>query len=403
MEFKVRNVNDAFEKLVGVFYFNSRGREEPIPPLVRRRFKNAVGTGETLTIDEPVTLTYERPWERVLFNQARDANPFFHLYESLWMLAGRNDLESVQHYCSNMKKFSDDDETLNGAYGYRWRHALDRDREGQYYSHHIDQLNVLARHLRNNPDSRRAVLQMWNVEDDLLKVDTSKDVCCNVTALFSLRTDPVCPTCNGQWTAARARELDESEAACPNCGGNPDNIFSPRRHLDLTVFNRSNDLILGMLGANAVQFSILQEYMAAQLGCVIGRYHQVTNNCHVYLNDAWKPAEWLAEYRGRTMWSPKPFNYDAARMVPLIKDVRMFEEELPAFVQYWSSAPDGLVDQFNWEEPFLRDVVAPLLHAYWLGYKQGEGLSNKVKDLLSAVESDDWREAGVSWLMRRKK
>jgi hypothetical protein len=38
----------------------------------------------------------------------------------------------------------------------------------------------------------------------------------------------------------------------------------------MTVTNRSNDLCWGMLGANYVHFTILQEYLAARLG-VVGR------------------------------------------------------------------------------------------------------------------------------------
>ena len=44
--------------------------------------------GGTLEYPEPVCTVYERPLERVLFDAIRDANPFFHLMEALWMLAG---------------------------------------------------------------------------------------------------------------------------------------------------------------------------------------------------------------------------------------------------------------------------------------------------------------------------
>src|SRR5262249_11634251 len=147
--------------------------------------------GTVLVIDEPVTITYTHPRERVLFNTVRDANPFFHLYEALWMLAGRNDVAPLSYYNSRMKEFSDDGKTLNGAYGYRWRNA-----RGREYGSGLtivmvddptlptgkrpvcadlsvgscDQLDTLVNHLRADPTSRRAVLQMWNVEDDLLKI-----------------------------------------------------------------------------------------------------------------------------------------------------------------------------------------------------------------------------------------
>ncbi len=48
--------------------------------------------GAVLQAPCPVTTVYRRPDERVLFWPERDANPFFHFMESLWMLAGRNDV-----------------------------------------------------------------------------------------------------------------------------------------------------------------------------------------------------------------------------------------------------------------------------------------------------------------------
>ena len=42
--------------------------------------------GEVLVAPTPVTIVYERPQERVLFDPLRDANPVFHLMESISQL-----------------------------------------------------------------------------------------------------------------------------------------------------------------------------------------------------------------------------------------------------------------------------------------------------------------------------
>ena len=73
--------------------------------------------GEVLVMPTPVTTVYQYPEERVLFNAKRDANPFFHLMEGLWMLAGRNDVEWITFFNSTFDQFSDDGETFNAAYG----------------------------------------------------------------------------------------------------------------------------------------------------------------------------------------------------------------------------------------------------------------------------------------------
>src|SRR5215510_914392 len=102
MEFRFRNVNDAFAGLVeGIHSGTIRTEVEP------SRY------GEVIAVPEPVLLTYTHPWERVLFNAARDANPFALLYEALWMLAGRNDVAPLAYYTKRFREFSDDGETLN--------------------------------------------------------------------------------------------------------------------------------------------------------------------------------------------------------------------------------------------------------------------------------------------------
>lgn len=187
--------------------------------------------GPVLIAPYPVTSVYNNPCERVLFHPNRDANPFFHLYESLWMLAGRNDVQTVAKYSKNMIDFSDDGRTFWGAYGYRWR---------EYFQ--VDQLKEISEILQHNPDDRRCVLQMWDCRKDLNHA--GKDVPCNVTATFQ-------------------RDLDG--------------------RLDLTIFCRSNDIIWGAYGANAVHFSMLLEYMALWIGCPVGKMYQISVNWHAYL------------------------------------------------------------------------------------------------------------------------
>lgn len=111
--------------------------------------------GKVRRIPGPVATTYYKPTERMLLNPKRDANPFFHIFEGVWMLAGRNDVEFVKRFNSNIGQYSDDEKTLAGAYGYRWRH---------YFGE--DQLKWLVNHLASGPNSRHAVLQMFHRLED---------------------------------------------------------------------------------------------------------------------------------------------------------------------------------------------------------------------------------------------
>lgn len=258
MHLHTRNVNTAFKTLVAGFRGKPPYDTDGMKPFSDKCWANVVRrnsrNGPVLVIDEPVTITYSHPTERVLFNQARDANPFMHLYESLWMLAGRNDVAPLAYYAKNFLNYSDDGKTLNGAYGYRWRHAERYEWSNPtdlYRSENVDQLKILIDHLKADPTSRRAVLQMWNVEDDLLKIGLkeitteankqyrtfsppSRDVCCNLSVMFSLRE--IVTNNVGKMSAAALESGAREEVT--NCV------------LDMTVTNRSNDLVWGCLGSD---------------------------------------------------------------------------------------------------------------------------------------------------------
>lgn len=410
MHLTFRNVNEAFYGLVKLF--RDGGYSDAFRTYDNLITCKASRNGGVRMIEEPVLITYTHPQERVLFDPNRDANPFFHLYEALWMLAGRNDVASVAYYASNMANYSDNGKTLNGAYGYRWRHcnyngkgsplepgwADDPDCDKP-----IDQLDTLVNHLKADPNSRRAVLQMWNVEDDLLKIGGdrvpltkeqdprdwsegdnenrpytlskgSKDVCCNLSVMFSLRD-------NLEPNKFQKRALEEGAVVTAALAQR-----NRPKLLDMTVTNRSNDLIWGLLGSNYVHFSILQEYIAARLGVEVGKFHTLTNNLHVYENN-WKPDEWLEH---EWDWVNLPIG------PPLVKDSATFERELPKFVRYHEQS-QVLFEIF--EEPFLNTVATPMMHAFH---------SYKRKNYESAftwcgyIEAPDWKRAATEWIQRRK-
>src|ERR1039457_2230941 len=100
---QARNVNDALAS--GLEYLADKGVEE--------QSRN----GPVIVAPGPVTTVYERPLERVLFSPLRDANPFFATMESLWMLAGHNDVVFPAYFAKNMMNYSDGGVTLHGAYG----------------------------------------------------------------------------------------------------------------------------------------------------------------------------------------------------------------------------------------------------------------------------------------------
>jgi thymidylate synthase len=412
MEIRTRNVNSAFKTLVEGIYSGK------IPHDV-----SPSRYGEVIVIPEPVLIHYEKPLERVLFNEARDANPFANLYESLYMLAGRNDVAPLAYYTSRMKEFSDDGKTLNGAYGYRWRHAKYGvgQKGNKFYGGtiedrrpEVDQLKVLINHLKTNPYSRRAVLQMWKVEDDLLKIDDgpdrphsgdapdreiSKDVCCNLSVMFSVEMGS-CRACNGsgyQYDSCLKFPIPQT---CIQCNGQP---HDRPRYLNMTVTNRSNDLIWGLLGANYSTFSVLQEYVAAHLGLEVGRYCHFTNNLHAY-TERWEPEKWIAADRWSVTYelgnAPDPGNptTDLWKSVPLVSDPVRFDSELPEFIEDYSGKEPFTETIRRWDEPFIDLVARPMLLAFRCHKAKAIGMC---LSWINQIEADDWRIAAGNWINRR--
>lgn len=52
--------------------------------------------------------------------------------------------------------------------------------------------------------------------------------------------------------------------------------------LNMTVSNRSNDLVWGAYGANVVHMSMIHSYVAHMVGKKVGTYYQESNNLHLY-------------------------------------------------------------------------------------------------------------------------
>lgn len=330
--------------------------------LIQMRFKGTAArsrTGAIIRINEPVAILMRKPCQRVLFDIVRDANPFFHLLEGLWMLAGRNDVGPLAWVVPHMFSFSDDGWKLHGAYGHRWRHHWD-----------MDQIMEAADELKADPDSRRVVLQMWDPAADLHQ-SGRKDVPCNLSITFDRRDD-----------------INEEPGIW-------------RRPLNMTVFNRSNDLIWGALGANAVHMSMLQEYMAAMVGCSVGWYEQITSDLHVY------QAVWTQGLHKRDRpFHPEEDPYQTcatAKETPLVNvEIELWDKELFAFWDMWDEQGRPLVQQmlgYDWKEEFFGYVVVPMVQAYE-AYRT-QLLDDGARLLARHAEGYDWHLAGQQWLERR--
>ena len=333
--------------------------------------------GKVLVAPGPVTTVYRYPSEKVLFAKHRDANPFFHLMESLWLLAGNDDAKFLDHYVKDFSsRFAEEGGVLAGSYGHRWRTEFG-----------FDQLKTVIEKLKKDPASRQAVIQMWDCRDEPKYVGLGAN------------------DLKGPW---RDRPCNTQ-------------VYFRRRYraLDMTVTCRSNDMIMGAYGANAVQFGTLLEYVAGMLGVPVGTYWQVSNDYHVYLSDIERlerraklnvteqlgtPHQGMALLALAAYLTDNRYGIAGFPPAPLVQDPATFDKELALFMHYaeWIhvSGDAGLNVRELFQNNFLFETALQVCLAH-AQFKAG-GV-NTALITASGIEARDWRTACMEWLERRVK
>tara|TARA_R110000764_G_scaffold60094_1_gene129256 strand:+ start:6613 stop:7662 length:1050 start_codon:yes stop_codon:yes gene_type:complete len=330
-----RNVNDALQQGISLMKIAA----EQIPSR----------NGMTLEMDCPVATVYQNPHERVLINKVRDANPFFHLMEAMWIIAGRHDTKFLCEFNKRMADYADDGISFNAPYGFRLRNGVQTEWKDKH-----DQLEQIIDMLSKDPNSRQAVAQIWD-DKDLMR--QTKDKACNMSIVFRIR----------------------------------------KNKLTMTVYNRSNDMIWGAYGANVVQFSMIQEYVAARLGLEMGSYTQVSNSYHVYIEDA-----------GGEVWNRiKDQSITCENVyVKCDKLVLMNPDQAPHlnhdihqfFNAYDQFGMEELGEFRNWKSDYFNQLIMPVLCVYLVHKQHGPKEALKYTDTIVA---DDWRLACEDWLSTR--
>ena len=297
--------------------------------------------GKALEFACPVVTSYSHSRERVLFYPMRDANPYFHLMESFWMLAGRNDVDWISKYNGRINNYSDDGVTFHGAYGHRWRNWGAKSRS----TFKFDQLEIAIHRLLHYENDRRTVIGMWDPIKDFSTDNDGKDYPCNTQIMFWVR----------------------------------DNT------LNMTVCNRSNDMIWGAYGANAVHMSILLEYMAARIDCAVGTYYQFSNNLHAYVDTLEKVKNIEPDYDpylnlgDSGHYNPKP----------LVDEPACFDKEL----ERWMNNETN-----TYTNSYFDQVLTPM-DLSWGAWKE-KNIDEAVRHAEN-IEDLAWRKACIEWLMRR--
>lgn len=82
------------------------------------------------------------------------------IHELLWFLKGDTNVKYLQENGVRIwNEWADENGDLGHVYGYQWRSWPD------YNGGHIDQISEVIDQIKNNPNSRRIIVNAWNVAD----------------------------------------------------------------------------------------------------------------------------------------------------------------------------------------------------------------------------------------------
>lgn len=204
--------------------------------------------GQTTLEIRNESFTVANPLERFIVLNDRNGSPAAAIAETMWVLAGRDDIEFLLPYLHRADEFSDDGRTWRGAYGPRIR---------DWYG--TDQVDEVIRILRHDQNSRRAVISLFDPSRDF--ADT-KDVPCNNWLQFTIRDG----------------------------------------RLNVAVVMRSNDLMWGFTGINAFEWSVLHEFMANWLSVEVGEQAFFVGSSHIYERHFERAKRILAAFSGTTCY-----------------------------------------------------------------------------------------------------
>lgn len=171
-----------------------------------------------------------------LLNRRRKLSPTYACAEFLWYMKHTKNIEMIKAYAPQYVEFAENDEAF-GAYGWRFYENLTQD-----FTKTTSQFELLIRHLSETPNSRQAIVTLWEADDLPHTYEKDhKDLPCTLAMQFIIRDD----------------------------------------ELHLIVTMRSNDVWLG-LPYDVFAFTCIQRLVADALGVECGTYTHQVGSLHLY-------------------------------------------------------------------------------------------------------------------------
>lgn len=214
------------------------------------------------------------------------------IHEIIWYLSGTGNIKYLQDNGVRIwNEWADSKGNLGPVYGAQWRNWTKYDIESWdnpsdeplFYVNEvsIDQIADVIKALKENPDSRRIMVNAWNVGE----LDEMKLPPCHYT--FQFYSEEMTLQERIDWFKAENPDY-EFEDYMETFGANPthetvDHSNVPRRYLSCKITQRSADSFLGV-PFNIVQYSILTHMIAQVVGMAGKELVWSGGDCHIYTN-----------------------------------------------------------------------------------------------------------------------
>lgn len=290
----------------------------------------------------------EKPIERTILLHHRGNNIFALIAETIWVLAGHNDMEYLSRYLPRATDFSDDGKIWRAAYGPRLRNWKG-----------IDQFKGVVDRLHEDPNTKRAVMSIFDPEIDYVN---SLDIPCN------------------NWL----------------------HFMSRNNHLNLDVAVRANDAIWGFGGINTFEWSVLLQCMAYWTNNKVGSMNWFTGTIHVYERHYKKINDILNQNHDKTLYdfgiSTLKFNTELKQFDSLLENIFAIENKMRL----------GDSSNFLWND--INKISDPLFKSFtqmlftyniFLNEKDKYKIKNYVELYVELMEESDIKVAAIEYYSRR--
>ncbi len=163
------------------------------------------------------------------------------LWELLWFLRGSTNInDNLKEHTPIWNAWAKEDGELGPVYGYQWRSWEKFVWDGKEWQRtHVDQIQQLLHDIKTNPDSRRLIVNAWNVAD----IDRMALPPCHMMFQFYV--------VNGR--------------------------------LDCQLYQRSADLALGV-PFNIASYATLMHMVAQECNLEAGIFTHTLGDAHIYTN-----------------------------------------------------------------------------------------------------------------------